>query len=206
MLVRVTAGLILAAGMGTRLRPLTEHTAKPLLPVGDRSMLAHVAAAMRRCGIGPIAANAFFQADEVAKEAETLGLLVSREDELLGTAGGVRAAWPLLACDGLRPGLLVATGDVLTQAPFASLLARSNVDATLQVETRACGEGNVGLDRDGFVVRLRNERLRAGEVSGGFSLGVQWLAPSTWERMPSKGCLVADVFMPLIRQGARVLA
>ncbi len=206
MLVRVTAGLILAAGMGTRLRPLTEHVAKPLLPIGDRTVLAHVVAAMRACEVDPIAANAFFLADEVAQHAGALGLLVSREDELLGTAGGVRRAWPLLSREGVRPNLLVATGDVLTRTSFAQLLTHPTVDATLLVEPRACGEGNVGLDRDGFVVRLRNEPLRPGEVSGGFSLGVQCLAPSMWEHLPSKGCLVTDLYMPLIRNGARVLA
>jgi NDP-sugar pyrophosphorylase family protein len=118
----------------------------------------------------------------------------------------VRQAWQILAHDGPTLGLLVATGDVLTQAPFAPLLAHPNADATLLVEPCPCGDGNVGLDGDGLVVRLRNEPLGPGEVSGGFSLGVQWLAPSMREHLPDKGCLVADLYMPLIRKGVRVRA
>ncbi len=206
MLCIVTAGFILAAGFGTRLRPLTEYLAKPLLPIGDRSAISHVASSVRACSLTSIAANAHFRSTEVAHEAEALGLMVSHEDELLGTAGGVRKAWTLLAGESPNSNLLVATCDVLTRASFASLLDVAGVDAALMIEPRPYGEGNVGVDREGLIVRFRSEVLRSGEVSGGLSLGVQCLSARMWEHLPTKGCLVTDLYMPQIRAGSRVRA
>ncbi len=206
MLAIVTSGLILAAGLGTRLRPLTEHIAKPLLPIGNRSVLAHIASSMSGCALDAIAVNAYFRSNDVAREADALGLVVSFEDKLLGTAGGVRKAWTVLAGEKPVSNILVATGDVLTGASFAPLLDLEGVDASLLIEPLHCGEGNVGIDRDGLVVRFRNEVLRKGEVAGGFSLGVQCLSSSMWAHLPKAGCLVADLYMPRIRMGTRVRA
>src|SRR4249920_3166042 len=99
----MTPAMILAAGLGTRLRPLTDILPKPLVPVGDRPMLAHVVERVRAAGCGPIVVNAHHHADAVARACSDLGATISREDEdLLGTAGGLARARALLG-----------TGDVL---------------------------------------------------------------------------------------------
>src|SRR6478672_7195775 len=91
------AAMVLAAGLGTRLRPLTNELPKPLVPIGDRSMLAHVVDRLRAAGCSPVVVNAHHHADAVARACEALGAVVSREDEdLLGTAGGLARARALL--------------------------------------------------------------------------------------------------------------
>ena len=109
------AAMVLAAGLGTRLRPLTQLRPKPLCPVGGRSILDLALDALRRvAGAGPdqLAVNAFHLADQVVAAAAGRAT-VSVETELMGTAGGVGllAGWR----DG-RP-LLLLNGDAWLRDP-----------------------------------------------------------------------------------------
>jgi len=80
--------MVLAAGLGTRLRPLTEHCAKPLVPVGDRPALAHVLDRLRAAGATRIVVNAHHHAGQVRAFVEGLGpgagVSLSEETDLLG--------------------------------------------------------------------------------------------------------------------------
>jgi len=193
----MASAMILAAGLGTRLRPLTDHLPKPLVPVGDRPMLAHVIERVRSAGCAPIVVNAHHHADAVARACAELGAIVSREDDdLLGTAGGLGRARPLLGGGDV----LVHNGDVLTGTKIVELLeahrARGSV-ATLLVVPRAAGEGNVGFDDRGSVVRLRKETFAPGETSGGEFTGIHVVSERI--ELPARGCLVGDVYMPGLR-------
>jgi mannose-1-phosphate guanylyltransferase len=134
--------MILSAGLGTRLRPLTEELPKPLCPVGDRPILAHIVAQLRRGGVGRVVVNVHHHAvafDDGALGALELPVAVSREAEILGTAGGVRGAESLL-----DPGALVVwNGDILLDLDVAALLeahGRSEARATLVVVRRPRGK------------------------------------------------------------------
>jgi mannose-1-phosphate guanylyltransferase len=193
----MASAMILAAGLGTRLRPLTDILPKPLVPVGDRSMLAHVVERVRAAGCAPIVVNAHHHADAIARACDELGVTVSRETEdLLGTAGGVARARALLGSGDV----LVHNGDVLASASLADLLeahrARGSA-ATLLVVARAAGEGNVGFDDLGTIVRLRKETFAPGETSGGEFTGVHVVSERV--ALPERGCLVGDVYMPRLR-------
>lgn len=90
--------MLLAAGLGTRLRPITDTIPKPLVPVGGVPMIERIMANARAEGANRFAANAHYRADQVL--AHFGGLLkVNRESELLGTGGGVKAALPMLHSD-----------------------------------------------------------------------------------------------------------
>lgn len=90
--------MLLAAGLGTRLRPLTDTMPKPLVPVAGVPLIERVMANARAEGAKRFIANAHYRADQVL--AHFGGLLkVSREDELLGTGGGVKRALPMLHSD-----------------------------------------------------------------------------------------------------------
>src|SRR5277367_6976775 len=104
--------MILAAGRGTRLRPLTDELPKPLLPVGDRPAMAHVAARLAAAGIREAVLNTHHLAAEFTPErlaALPLALRVIHEPEILGTAGGLANAAALLG-DG---DVVVWNGDIL---------------------------------------------------------------------------------------------
>ncbi|WP_108463075.1 nucleotidyltransferase family protein [Devosia naphthalenivorans] len=97
-MVRFPDVMLLAAGLGPRLRPVTETIPKPLVPVAGVPLIERIMANARAEGAKRFTANAHYRADQVL--AHFGGLLkVSREEELLGTGGGVKRALPMLHSD-----------------------------------------------------------------------------------------------------------
>src|SRR5690606_31060368 len=85
--------MLLAAGLGTRLRPITETLPKALVPVAGVPLIERIMGNAKSEGAKRFVANAHYRADQIL--AHFGGLLkVSREDELLGTGGGVKQALP----------------------------------------------------------------------------------------------------------------
>ena len=82
--------MVLAAGLGTRLRPLTYEITKPMVPVLDRPVMEHIVELLARHGFEDVIANLHYSPDSIK---EYFGERISYrfEEELLGTAGGVRA-------------------------------------------------------------------------------------------------------------------
>jgi len=199
----MSSALILAAGYGTRLRPLTLELPKPVVPLGDRPLLAHVVAACRAAGVARLVANLHHGHEKISSVISELSLNVEVvvEAEIRGTAGGVAGARRLF-----EPGaVLVWNGDIVVDAPVRQLLAVANArDAqVLAVTPRAAGEGTVGIGEDGSLVRLRG-KVYGRETRGGDYLGVMALGPSVVARLPERGCLAADVAMPALAAGGKV--
>jgi mannose-1-phosphate guanylyltransferase len=195
----VRAAMILCAGLGTRLRPLTDERAKSMVPVGDVPAVAHVVLQVRLAALPRIVVNVHHHPEDVEAWAEAEGIFVSRERELLGTAGGVERAAMLLG-DG---DVLVWNGDILSDLDPRALLAAhdpSGAGATLAVLPRAAGAGNVGLAADGTIVRLRQESFGV-EARGGEFLGIHVVGERLRATLPSTGCLVSDVYLPSLRRG-----
>lgn len=199
----MASALILAAGFGTRLRPLTLELPKPAVPVGDRPLIAHVAAACRRGGASRLVANAHHGHAQLSAIIQQLRLDIEVvvEPDIRGTAGGVAGARGLLG-DGA---VLVWNGDILTDAPVAELLrlARERDAMVLAVSPRPRGEGSVGLDAAGAVVRLRGQ-VFGEEVQGGDYIGVMALGPGVVADLPERGCLFGEVALPGLAAGRRV--
>lgn len=203
----VVAAMVLGAGLGTRLRPLTDLVAKALVPVGDRPALAHVLDRLRSAGIERIVVNAHHRADDVVAFARACAIAASQERELLGTAGGVARAAALLG----EGDVVVYNADIVAEIDLGALArehaanAAGGADATLVVRPRAPHEGNVGIARDGSIVRLRNERFGE-ENRGGDFAGVHVLGAPLRQRLPERGCLVGDVYIPALSRGATLRA
>lgn len=197
--------LVLSAGFGTRLLPLTEAIPKPLLPVGDRPLLAHTLQEVLRIPRVKVAVNAHHASDILSSYLDILWptVNVSREEKILGTAGGVRAARRFF-----EPGhVLVVNGDIHGRLPLPEMLAAEDADLLLAVVPRPLGEGTVGAHRDGRVTRLRGERFGQEDWSGDY-MGVMRVGSRALELLPEVGCLIGDVALPLLRSasaGVRVL-
>jgi MurNAc alpha-1-phosphate uridylyltransferase len=115
--------MLLAAGLGTRLRPITETLPKPLVPVAGMPLIERIMANAKAEGAQRFVANAHYRADQIL--AHFGGLLkVSREDDLLGTGGGVKRALPMLHSDPI----LVMNTDAFwpagSDAPIGRMLTR----------------------------------------------------------------------------------
>ncbi len=115
--------MILAAGRGERMRPLSDTTPKPLLRVGGKPLIAWQLASLARAGIREVAINVSHLADRMVDaigDGSAYGVRVrwSREAEPLETAGGIATAMPLLP-EG--PAIIVS-GDIWTTFDYAALL------------------------------------------------------------------------------------
>ncbi len=193
--------MVLCAGFGTRLRPLTEELPKPLVPIGDRSILAHIADQLVQSGFDAAVINTHWLPETFSSVLPTLPLRVSsvHEPEIRGTAGGVAGARSLLR----RPPVLVWNGDILVEPPIAELLGTVDDGLCLALVPRSAGEGTVGRDRQGRVVRLRGE-IFGDEVAGGDYVGVAALGERCVRELPDVGCLVGDWALPELRRGRTV--
>jgi mannose-1-phosphate guanylyltransferase len=202
----VQAAMVLCAGLGTRLRPLTDELAKPMVPVGDTPAVGHVVARVRLAVRSRIVVNVHHRPDDLRAWAEGEAIAVSHERELLGTAGGLARAAMLLGAGDV----LVWNGDILSELDPRELVAAheggaTGTRATLAVRARPAGEGNVGFADDGRIVRLRAERFCV-ETRGGDFLGVHVVGEALRALLHEKGCLVGDVYLPALRRGEPLLA
>jgi N-acetyl-alpha-D-muramate 1-phosphate uridylyltransferase len=114
--------MILAAGLGTRMRPLTDRCPKPLLPVAGRPLIVHHLERLRQAGITELVINVSYRAEQIMAalgDGSAFGVCIewSREITPLETGGGIRQALPLL---GPGPFLLV-NGDIWCELDPARL-------------------------------------------------------------------------------------
>jgi mannose-1-phosphate guanylyltransferase len=196
--------MVLCAGFGTRLRPLTDERPKPLVPLGDRTLLDHVLDGLAPHGLLPAIANSHHLGEifRVMTRGWPSIARVVNELTIRGTAGGVAWARDLLG----PPPVLVVNGDVL-----ASYDANAALDATpsdgiaMVLAPRPPRAGNVGIGADGCVVRLRGEHFGV-EVASGDYLCAMGLGEEVLDALPDEGCLIGDVALPLLRRGAPVRA
>lgn len=122
--------MLLAAGLGTRMRPITETTPKPLIRVAGVPLIERVMGNATAEGAKRFVANAHHHADQVL--AHFGGLLkVSREDELLGTGGGVKRALPMLHSDPFFVMNTDAFWPAGSDAPLGRMIARFSGEAEM---------------------------------------------------------------------------
>ena len=124
--------MIMAAGLGTRLYPLTGRTAKPMVPILNRPVMEHMLHLLRRHGVREVAANLHYQPDKIRTyfgdgSAFGVELRYNLEDDLLGTAGGVGAFREFLS-DGT---FVVVSGDGLTDIDLTAFVAAHRASAGL---------------------------------------------------------------------------
>jgi mannose-1-phosphate guanylyltransferase len=195
--------MVLCAGLGTRLRPLTDERPKPLVPFGDRTLHEHVLAGLAPRGLLPVVVNSHHLTSVFRMlVADFDGILeVIDEREIRGTAGGVAGARHALSSGPV----LVTNADVLVNVDGPRLLERTPAAGLcLAVAPRPFGTGTVGVGAGGRVVRLRGERYGE-ELEGGDYVGTLGIGADALARLPEAGCLVGDVAMPLARRGGPLL-
>ncbi|MEZ5154798.1 MAG: NDP-sugar synthase [Solirubrobacterales bacterium] len=132
--------MVMAAGLGTRLRPITHAIPKPVVPVGNVAIVEQLVRLLAAAGVGEVIANLHWFPDQVRGrlgDGSELGVEITyrEEEELLGTAGGVRNVADFLTAPG--EDFLVLAGDALTDADLTALAAAHRANdgvATLGVK------------------------------------------------------------------------
>ena len=182
--------MVLAAGLATRMRPLTDRTAKPLLMLGGQTLLDHALDRLHEAGVDTVAVNAFWHADKVAAHlaARTRPprTILKREATLLDTGGGVRNALDVLGPDPFY----VINGDaVWLDGPTQALarLARAwtdDIDAVLLLHRTFQVRGEVGLGDFALDPNGRPRRRKEREIVPYLFAGVQLMHPRLMDDMP----------------------
>lgn len=178
--------MVLAAGLGTRLRPLTFELPKPMVPVLDRPVMAHIVDLLQRQGIDEIIANLHYFPDTIRGYFGD-ELTYRYEEELKGTAGGVRNCADFF---GDEP-FLVISGDALTDLDVTRLAARHAAHggvATLCVkrvpDTREYGV--VLHDGDGRVTGFQEKPAPAEALSDLGNCGMYVFSPEIFDYFPRR--------------------
>ncbi len=183
--------MIMAAGLGTRLMPLTELTSKPTVPVANRPVMEHIVALLARHGVRDLAANLHYHPDEIRRhfgDGEAFGVRLRYvfELELSGTAGGVGQFRELLGDDTF----LVMSGDSLTDIDLTALLAAHREHggmctmAVKSVDDPSLYGVVVHDDRDrvtGFQEKPRREAARSNLCN----CGIYVLEPRVFDYIPA---------------------
>jgi mannose-1-phosphate guanylyltransferase len=192
--------MVLAAGLGTRLRPLTYEISKPMVPVLDRPVMEHILDLLDRHGIERTIANLHYFPEMIQ---EHFGERISYryEPELLGTAGGVRACAEFF---GAEP-FLVISGDALTDIDLTALAARHRETggiATLAVKKVADTRefGVVLHDREGRITGFQEKPRPEEALSDLGNCGIYMFDPRIFDYFPERPFVdwAQDVFPALL--------
>ncbi len=192
--------MVLAAGLGTRLRPLTNEITKPMVPVLDRPVMAHILDLLDEHGFEQVIANLHYFPDSI-KQYFGERLNYRFEPELLGTAGGVRACADFF---GEEP-FLVISGDALTDIDLSAFVARHREAggvATLAVkkvsDTREYGV--VLHDRDGRITGFQEKPSPEEALSDLGNCGIYIFDPTIFDYFPERPFVdwAQDVFPTLL--------
>ncbi|HET7595093.1 MAG TPA: nucleotidyltransferase family protein [Stellaceae bacterium] len=206
------SGMVLAAGLGTRMRPITDLIPKPLIELGGKALLDHALDRLSDAGVPRAVVNAHYKAEMIARHLEGRrqpAITLSVEDELLETGGGILKALPLLdeVFYVINSDIFWLDGRLPALRRLADAWDGEQLDALLLLQrtTTALGYEGVGdfiLDPLGGVRRRRerevaphlfagvqivHRRLFDGEKPGKFSLN------RLWDRALAAGRLAAIV-------------
>jgi mannose-1-phosphate guanylyltransferase/mannose-1-phosphate guanylyltransferase/phosphomannomutase len=149
--------MILAAGLGTRLRPITYGMPKPMVPVLNRPVMEHTARLLARHGFSGAIANLYWFPELIKSHfgdgsAFGLDLTYSQEEQLLGTAGGVRNV-----ADYLGDSFLVVAGDALTDLDFRAMREfHESHDGVATIATKRVPD----TDQYGVVIASEDGRIQ----------------------------------------------
>ncbi len=203
--------MILAAGLGTRLRPLTESIPKPAVPICGIPPLRWNLSLLASAGVEEVVINTHWQSQAIEAavgDASSLGLEVhfSHEPKILGTGGGLRKAAGFFRDETFY----VVNGKVLFDADLRGAASfhreRSSIATmVLRPQPDQAERSSVEIDDEGLIRRLRGE----GETQASASLtrclftGVHVLEPRALEYLPDGGpaCIIADGYMVMMRSG-----
>jgi mannose-1-phosphate guanylyltransferase len=192
--------MVLAAGLGTRLRPLTFELPKPMVPVLDRPVMAHIVDLLERHGYDEVIANLHYFPDTI-RDYFGDRLTYREEPELLGTAGGVRNCADFLDGDTF----LIISGDALTDIDLGAFVARHKQAGgigTLAVKrvenTREFGV--VLHDADGRITGFQEKPDPAEALSDLGNCGIYLFEPEIFDYFPREPFVdwANDVFPALL--------
>ncbi|MFH1874553.1 MAG: nucleotidyltransferase family protein [Pseudomonadota bacterium] len=208
MIKKITKAMILAAGLGTRLRPLTYITPKPILPLNNHRLIDIPLKLLAKYQITEVIINVHHLGnliEEYVGDGSQFGLRVkySREPKILGTGGGIKNVADFFEGEYFitlnADSLLNLDLDAVIQTHF-----KQQAEATMVVKKLGADDdyGKVDVGSDGLIKKINN----VGEY---FYTGVQIAGPKLLEKLPPAGqhsCLIKDGYQKLLQDQTKVAA
>lgn len=207
---------VLAAGRGERLRPYTDTTPKPLMPIAGKPILYHTLKSLECLNLERVVLNAWHLKEQIVDFVDrhraefSFSLEVSCEDELLGTGGGLKKALPLMGLHSETEPFLMMNADVIFVGDlkgFCQRALRSNADGSWWLakeqpaQTRISVEGNSIVKIGKLWAAEKTSVGLVPQIQGCFS-GIQVFRRLRQERLPNKGCIIRDYWISLLQEAA----
>src|SRR3989304_5998604 len=204
--------MILAAGLGPRLRPLTNNLPKPLLPLADRPLIHYNLLLLKKYGITEVMINLHYHADKMKKvlgDGSDLGVRISysEEPEILGTGGGVKKVSRFF---GNRPFLLM-NGDILVDVNLDKVVEyhlKKKATATMVLRQDPDVEqwGVIETDVQGRIRRLLQKGHWDGDpLSSHMFTGIHVVDPKIFSYIPNnRFSSIIDAYTGMVKGGERV--
>ena len=205
--------MILAAGLGTRLRPLTNTVPKPLLPISGTPLIVWNLLLLKRHGFHDVVINLHHlgpMIEQALGNGSNYGLRIvySREPVILGTGGGLKKAEPHFSGEAV----LVLNGDTLVELDLGAFCAfhqQRDAVATLVLrkDPEAARWGLVEMDSDNRIVRITGRgKSESGPVQPRMFAGIHILHPRLLRDVPKgKESSIIDPYVAAIQRGETVL-
>ena len=196
--------MVLAAGLGTRLRPITYELPKPMVPLLDRPVMAHILGLLERAGVTDVIANLHYFPDTI-RDYFGDAITYRYEEELLGTAGGVRNCADFFGDETF----IVISGDALSDIDIAAFKKRHDESggvATLAVK-RVDDTSQYGVvlhDDIGRITGFQEKPEPADALSELGNCGIYMFEPRIFDYFPGRPFVdwAHDVFPTLLEQDA----
>ncbi|MCA9605734.1 MAG: nucleotidyltransferase family protein [Myxococcales bacterium] len=206
-------GMVFAAGLGTRLRPLTDVLPKPVVPLMNRPLASYSLERLAAAGVTRCVLNTHYLADEVPRALEGhvppgVEVIFSHEPELLGTGGGLRAALERLGPTD-EP-ILVMNGDILFWPDLEAALAHHRAlgafaTMILRPDPRAARFGAIETDARGRVRRILGTPADVADpLKTQMFTGVHVLSPEVVAALPQQGCVIRGGYQQWLAEGRLV--
>lgn len=212
---RIRRAMILAAGLGQRLRPITDQIPKPLIPVLDQPLLAHNLRLLREYGIEQVVINLHHLAGLIPAaigdgSAYGLSITYSSEPELLGTGGALKQVESLFAGETF----LLLNGDILCDVNLEEAVEEHRAKgamATMVVRDRDYERfGTIEIDPSGKVRRILGEGLGGPDEPSflpAMFTGIHILEPEFIGHIPAgKSCIIRTAYRALVSEGGPIHA
>lgn len=202
-------GMVLAAGLGTRMRPLSYELPKPVVPVLGRPLCTYAMEWLHRAGVSSFVLNLhthpkLIQQKVAGWAGRRVPVSYAVEPVILGTGGGIRNARPFL--DGGT--FVTANGDTIVRFPFRAALSwhreRGALATLVLFPDPSRRYTPVWIDGEGRITGFGDEP-GAGTRSG-FYTGCQIAEPDLFNHIPPSGpsCIIRETVRPLVARGAPV--
>jgi mannose-1-phosphate guanylyltransferase len=225
--------MVLAAGIGSRLAPLSDSVPKPLIRVGGRTIMEHILLLLKKHGITDVISNTFHLADKIHDEFKNIeqehGIKLEfvQEEKLSGVAGGIRECKDFLS----KSTAVILMGDALTDVDLSSLYLKHKeavkkhgcLVTIAQMQVEDCSQFGVivtesllpgssaSSETSARIVQFQEKPSKDEALSNWANTGIYFFEPEVYDFIPSKEeaakyDVAGDLFPRLLKEGKYIQA